>query len=159
AMMMIRQRWGSSATAGALLLLVGLPVAMIVLQAVFPQWHQGSFTQAFQGLARQLAQPQVWGLAGDTLALGLTVAAISAAIGIPLGAARALFALPGARLWDLLFLIPFLLPPYICALSWTLALQSRGYVHQLLGWDGSAWLFSPWGVALVMSLNTFPVVY
>lgn len=158
-MMMIRQQWGSSATAGALLLLVGLPVAMIVLQAVFPQWHQGSFTQAFQGLARQLAQPQVWGLAGDTLALGLTVAAISAAIGIPLGAARALFALPGARLWDLLFLIPFLLPPYICALSWTLALQSRGYVHQVLGWDGSAWLFSPWGVALVMSLNTFPVVY
>jgi hypothetical protein len=32
------------------------------------------------------------------------------------------------RLWDLLFLIPFLTPPYIAALSWMLVLQTNGYL-------------------------------
>ena len=70
-----------------------------------------------------------------------------------------MFRLPLARLWDLLFLIPFLLPPYIAALSWTMALQPRGFLQQLAGWHLGPLLFSPAGVALVMGLAIFPVVY
>ena len=87
------------------------------------------------------------------------MAAVSAAIGIPLGALRGLFQVPLARLWDLLFLVPFLLPPYIAALSWTMALQPRGYLEQLAGFNLGPLLFSPAGVTLAMGLAIFPVVY
>ncbi|MCR2752418.1 iron ABC transporter permease, partial [Salmonella enterica] len=87
----------------------------------------------FGAWAATLATPAALTLVGGTLKLGLGVAAVSALIGIPLGALRGLFQVPLARLWDLLFLVPFLLPPYIAALSWTMALQPRGYLEQLTG--------------------------
>ena len=80
-------------------------------------------------------------------------------IGLPLGILRGMFSLPLPRLWDLLFLIPFLTPPYISALSWMLALQSQGYLQQLTGWQLNDLLFSRSGIVLVMTFNIFPVVY
>ena len=84
---------------------------------------------------------------------------MSVVIGLPLGVVRGLFTIPLPRLWDLLFLIPFLTPPYIAALSWMLMLQSHGYLQQLTGWDLNDLLFSRIGIVLVMTLNIFPVVY
>ena len=89
----------------------------------------------------------------------LGVALATALIGIPLGTLRGLFALPYAALWDALFLIPFLFPPYLAALSWMLALQSHGYVQQLLGVNLNNLLFSMPGMVMVMTMNVFPVVY
>ncbi len=68
---------------------------------------------------------------GGTLWIAAGVALVSVMIGLPLGILRGMFSLPLPRLWDLLFLIPFLTPPYISALSWMLALQSQGYLQQL----------------------------
>ena len=107
----------AAATVAALGVLVALPVAFVVLQAVFPRLAEGSLGDPFGAWGAVLSQPGTLALVGGTLKLGLSVAAVSAAIGIPLGALRGLFRLPLARLWDLLFLIPFLLPPYIAALS------------------------------------------
>ena len=149
----------AAATVAALGVLVALPVAFVVLQAVFPRLAEGSLGDPFGAWGAVLSQPGTLALVGGTLKLGLSVAAVSAAIGIPLGALRGLFRLPLARLWDLLFLIPFLLPPYIAALSWTMALQPRGFLQQLAGWHLGPLLFSPAGVALVMGLAIFPVVY
>ena len=73
--------------------------------------------------------------------------------------ARGLFTLPLPRLWDLLFLIPFLTPPYIAALSWMLVLQTNGYLQQLTGINLNDLLFSKTGIVLVMALNIFPVIY
>jgi len=87
------------------------------------------------------------------------VALVSALIGFPLGVARGLLNLPLPRLWDLLFLIPFLTPPYIAALSWMLVLQTNGYLQQLTGFNLNDVLFSQTGIVLVMALNIFPVVY
>ena len=106
----------AAATVAALGVLVALPVAFVVLQAVFPRLAEGSLGDPFGAWGAVLSQPGTLALVGGTLKLGLSVAAVSAAIGIPLGALRGLFRLL-ARLWDLLFLIPFLLPPYIAALS------------------------------------------
>lgn len=149
----------AAATVAALGVLVALPVAFVVLQAVFPRLAEGSLGDPFGAWGAVLSQPGTLALVGGTLKLGLSVAAVSAAIGIPLGALRGLFRLPLARLWDLLFLIPFLLPPYIAALSWTMALQPRGFLQQLAGWHLGPLLFSSAGVALVMGLAIFPVVY
>ena len=146
-------------TVALLVVLVALPLLFILLQALFPALAQGSFAGAFSPIPTLLADPQLPALLGGTLKTGLAVALLSALIGIPLGTLRGLFNLPLARLWDLLLLIPFMTPPYIAALSWMLALQHNGYLAQLIGVDLNDLLFSQSGIALVMTLNIFPVVY
>jgi len=146
-------------TVALLVVLVALPLLFILLQALFPALAQGSFAGAFSPIPTLLADPQLPALLGGTLKTGLALALLSALVGIPLGTLRGLFNLPLARLWDLLLLIPFLTPPYIAALSWMLALQYNGYLAQLIGVDLNDLLFSQSGIALVMTLNIFPVVY
>jgi len=146
-------------TVALLVVLVALPLLFILLQALFPALAQGSFAGAFSPIPTLLADPQLPALLGGTLKTGLAVALLSALVGIPLGTLRGLFNLPLARLWDLLLLSPFLTPPYIAALRWMLALQHNGYLAQLIGVDLNDLLFSQSGIALVMTLNIFPVVY
>lgn len=146
-------------TGAALLLLVGLPVSFVVLQAIFPHLDGGAFSDAFAPFGKIFNDAQLREMVSSTLKVGLGVALCSAIIGIPLGALRGLFTLPGAALWDLVFLIPFMVPPYIAALSWMLALQTNGYLEQLLAVHLNAFLFSMPGIIAVMTLNIFPVVY
>ncbi|WP_017798937.1 ABC transporter permease [Winslowiella toletana] len=142
-----------------LVVLVALPLLFIVLQAVFPGLSEGSLHHPLAALWALFDDAQFPALLGGTLHIATGVALCSVMIGLPLGVARGLFRLPCARVWDLLFLIPFLTPPYIAALSWTLVLQTRGYLSQLLGFDLNNLLFSSSGIVLVMTLNIFPVVY
>ncbi|GBU13253.1 ABC transporter permease [Enterobacterales bacterium] len=146
-------------TGAVLLLLVALPVAFVVLQAVFPHLDSGRLSAPFGAFGQLFADASLRNMIVTTLKVGLGVALCSAVLGIPLGALRGLFALPGAALWDLLFLIPFMMPPYIAALSWMLALQTNGYVEQLLPLRLNHFLFSLPGIVAVMTLNVFPVVY
>lgn len=146
-------------TLALLVILVAFPLAFILLQAVFPQFNAGVFSGALSGVATLLAEPQSPTMLGGTLQVGVGVALVSALIGFPLGVARGLLNLPLPRLWDLLFLIPFLTPPYIAALSWMLVLQTNGYLQQLTGFNLNDVLFSQTGIVLVMALNIFPVVY
>ncbi|MCE8033875.1 iron ABC transporter permease [Billgrantia tianxiuensis] len=146
-------------TAVALLLLVGLPLLYVILQAVFPGWSRGQLGGAFTLFAPTLSDPALLRLLGNTLRLGVAVVVVCALLAIPLGALRALARVPGGAAWDLIFLVPFMIPPYIAALSWMLTLQPRGYAEQLLGLNASGFLFSFSGIVLVMTLNVFPVVY
>ncbi|WEF26154.1 iron ABC transporter permease [Klebsiella aerogenes] len=155
----MKQKLISGVTLAVLLVLVALPLLFILLQAVFPQFSAGSLRHAFGGILPLLADPQLPGMLGGTLWIACGVALMSMVIGLPLGVLRGLFNLPLPRLWDLLFLVPFLTPPYIAALSWMLVLQSNGYLQQLTGWDLNDLLFSRTGIVLVMTLNIFPVVY
>nr|WP_211053119.1 iron ABC transporter permease [Enterobacter sp. Tr-810] len=142
-----------------LVILVAFPLSFIALQAVFPQFNAGDFSGAFSGVRTLLAEPQLPVMLGGTLQIAIGVALVSALIGFPLGVARGLLNLPAPRLWDLLFLIPFLTPPYIAALSWMLVLQTNGYLQQITGINLNDVLFSKTGIVLVMALNIFPVVY
>ncbi|WLI77336.1 iron ABC transporter permease [Kosakonia sp. H02] len=146
-------------TTGLLVILVALPLLFILLQAVFPHFSAGAFDGAFSAIPELLSDPQLPAMFSGTLQIALGVALMSAVIGLPLGVARGLFDLPCPKLWDLLFLIPFLTPPYIAALSWMLVLQTQGYLMQLTGLDLNNLLFSKSGIVLVMTLNIFPVVY
>ncbi|TKI05333.1 ABC transporter permease [Martelella alba] len=146
-------------TVAALTLLVALPVLFVIFQAVFPHLDAGVLTGAFSAVPALVDDPRLPALLKGTLTTGLGVAAVSAMIGVPLGALRGLFRLPLARCWDALLLAPFLIPPYIAGLSWIMTLQRRGYLEQLTGWRLDHLLFSQAGIILVMSLNIFPVVY
>ncbi|WP_449546953.1 ABC transporter permease [Lelliottia amnigena] len=155
----MKQRFISGMTLAVLIVLVAFPLAFIVLQAIFPQFSAGSLSGAFSGVSTLLAEPQLPVMLGGTLQIATGVALVSAVIGFPLGVARGLFNVPLPRLWDLLFLIPFLTPPYIAALSWMLVLQTNGYLQQLTGINLNDLLFSKTGIVLVMALNIFPVIY
>lgn len=142
-----------------LIIVVAVPFAFIVLQAIFPELGRGSFAAPFSRLIDTLADAKLIGMTRNTILLGLGVMALSALIAVPLAVMRALFKVPGAMLWDLLMLVPFMIPPYIATLGWTMTLQPRGYVHQLFGFNLAPFLFSVWGIIFVMTLNTFPVIY
>jgi iron(III) transport system permease protein len=146
-------------TATALIVVVALPLGFVLLQAIFPELANGSLAGAFSHLPGIFANPDLMGLTFNTLRLGACVVLLSAAIGIPLGALRGLFKLPLAPLWDLMLLVPFMIPPYIAALGWIMLLQPHGYVEQLFGVHAAGFLFSFGGVVFVMTLNVFPVVY
>ncbi|EPL6453971.1 ABC transporter permease [Providencia rettgeri] len=143
----------------ALVILVVIPLCFIVLQALFPQLGQGLFSQPFEPIIHLINEPELPELLQNTLLLGVGVAIISAVIAIPLGALRGLFNLPFAKVWDLLFLIPFLIPPYIAGLSWMLTLQPNGYSQQLFGVSPGSAIFSLGGMMGIMALNLFPVLY
>nr|MBA2817412.1 ABC transporter permease [Candidatus Pantoea persica] len=98
------------------LILLALPPLFILLQAIFPQLGAGSWQCAFSALPRLFADDALLAMWSGTLKVGVGVVLCSLAVGLPLGV-----------LWDLLFLVPFLTPPYIAAQNWTLALQRNGY--------------------------------
>lgn len=156
-------RQGASATViiatTGLILVVAVPFLFILLQAVFPQLGRGSLAAPFSALAGALGDARLIGMTVNTLVLGLLVVTLSALVAVPLAVLRALFAVPGAVFWDVMFLIPFMIPPYIATLGWIMTLQPRGYLAQVAGFDLAPFLFSLPGIVFVMTLNTFPVVY
>jgi iron(III) transport system permease protein len=156
-----KNRWSPLAvgTTTALMVVVALPLCFVLLQAIFPNLSEGSLAAPFSHLATIFGDSDLPELSFNTLRLGACVVLLSAAIGIPLGALRGLFKLPAAPLWDLLLLVPFMIPPYIAALGWIMLLQPHGYVEQLSGLQAAPFLFSFGGVVFVMTLNVFPVVY
>ena len=156
---MIRIRFLPSIVILSLAILVLIPLLFIILQALFPSFATEGFHHPFTPLIGLFNDPELPSLLANTLLLGLGVAVISALIAIPLGALRGLFNLPFAHLWDLLFLIPFLIPPYIAGLSWMLTLQPNGYSWQLLGISPGEAIFSLGGMMCIMALNLFPVLY
>jgi len=144
---------------GGLTLLVVIPFAYVVLQAIFPALGSGSFAAPFSNLAATLANPALLRMAANTVLLGIAVVAVSALIAVPLAVFRALFRVPLAPLWDVLLLVPFMIPPYIATLGWIMTLQPRGYLEQLGGFHLASFLFSLGGMTFIMALNTFPLVY
>ncbi|SON54216.1 putative 2-aminoethylphosphonate transport system permease protein PhnV [Hartmannibacter diazotrophicus] len=145
--------------APVLLVLIAWPLSFIVLQAIFPEIGAGSLARPFALVSETLSDPRLVEWTFNTLKLGLGVMVGSFVVGVPLGMLRGLFKVPGGGLWDVLFTVPFTIPPYIAALGWIFALQPHGYLDQIAGFNVGKFLFSYWGVVFVMTLNVFPVVY
>ncbi len=142
-----------------LTVIVGVPFIAVVLQGIFPNLGQGSFAGPFSSLVATLFDSALVGMAGNTILLGSCVVLASALVAVPLGVFRALYRIPLAPLWDVLLLVPFMIPPYIATLGWIMTLQPRGYLQQIAGFNLAAFLFSLFGMTMVMAFNTFPVVY
>ncbi|NMN70576.1 iron ABC transporter permease [Rhizobium sp. 57MFTsu3.2] len=142
-----------------LTVVVAVPFIAVVLQGIFPNIGQGSFAGPFSSLAATLFDSALIDMAGNTILLGSCVVLASALVAVPLGVFRALYRIPLAPLWDVLLLVPFMIPPYIATLGWIMALQPRGYLQQIAGFNLAPFLFSLFGMTMVMAFNTFPVVY
>lgn len=148
-----------AASAAGLILLVGLPLLFLLLQAVFPGFNEGSFDQPFRAFRETLPDPALAELTGNTLLLGLAVVLGTLVVAGPVGLLRAVYRIPAATTWDVIFLVPFMIPPYIAAMAWMMILQPGGYLEQLTGVHAGGFLFSVGGVVFVMILNLFPLTY
>ena len=94
----------------------------------------------------------------NSMLLGVCVVLCSTVIAVPTAYLLARTQLAKQSWLDILFMIPFMTPPYIASMGWILFMQKRGLFQQLFPATGS-WsegFFCFGGLVLVMSLHVFP---
>lgn len=105
-----------------------------------------------------IAAAENWQTVGNSLLLGLCVVLCSTVIAVPTAYLLARTPLSKHGWLDIVFMIPFMTPPYIASMGWILFMQKRGLFQQLFPGTG-AWsegFFCFGGLVLVMSLHVFP---
>lgn len=96
--------------------------------------------------------PVLWRVIGLTLQVTGTALAISAVIGIPIGAAIGLTRFPGRRLLVALLYTGMGLPPVVVGLAVYLLLSRSGPL------GGLDWLFTPAAMIVAQTIIAFPLV-
>ncbi len=94
----------------------------------------------------------------NSLLLGVCVVLCSTVIAVPTAYLLARTQLKKHSWLDIIFMIPFMTPPYIASMGWILFMQKKGLFQQLFPATG-AWsegFFCFGGLVLVMSLHVFP---
>lgn len=139
---------------GALLLfLVVCPLLSVFLKAVVLDGRL-----ALSPAAAVLGAPENLRMIANSLLLGVLVVLTSTVIAAPLAYLFSRTDMTRHRAFDILFLVPFMTPPYIASMGWILFMQKRGLLSQLVPGlpDGAPAFFTLGGLVLVMSLHVFP---
>lgn len=136
--------------------LVGLivcPVVMIFAKAVI---YDGRLDLYHAG--QTLAQSENLRMIANSLLLGVLVVLVSTLIAAPLAYLFSRTKFARYRVFDIIFMIPFMTPPYIASMGWILFMQKKGLLQQLIpAAAGSENIFfTLGGLVLVMSLHVFP---
>ena len=139
-----------------LIILVGLilcPLITVFAQAVITDGRLNLY-QAWMTIASAENIETVC----NSLLLGICVVLCSTLIAVPTAYLLARTKLARHGWLDIIFMIPFMTPPYIASMGWILFMQKRGLFQQLFPATG-AWsekFFCFGGLVLVMSLHVFP---
>ncbi|MGM9518767.1 iron ABC transporter permease [Acidaminococcus timonensis] len=136
-----------------LLLLIGAPLADVFVKAVIID-DRLDFSYALA----TLAEPGNGQMIANSLLLGALVVVLSTCFAVPVAYLLSRTELARKHWLDILFLVPFMTPPYIASMGWILFMQKRGLFAQLFPAfpDGIPAFFSLGGLVLVMSLHIFP---
>lgn len=136
-----------------LLFLIVCPLVMIFAKAVIKDGRL-DFISAWQTLVESKNAQMI----GNSLLLGLLVVIVSTVIAAPLAYLFSRTRFAKYRFFDIIFMIPFMTPPYIASMGWILFMQKRGLLQQITpAAQGSEdWFFTLAGLVLVMSLHVFP---
>ncbi len=139
---------------GAVAVLVLYPLLMVFAAALSPAFPDGQALKLSDLLSERLRAALL-----NTLRLGVSVSLLS----VMTGSALALLAAQTRReRWiDLMMSVPFLTPPFLASLAWSLAVGPKGYLGQFgfLGRELEQAIFSFWGLALLMAVHYAPIVY
>lgn len=133
--------------------LIVCPLVMIFARAVITDGRLG-FSTAWQTLCESENAVMI----GNSLLLGVLVVIVSTIIAAPLAYLFSRTKFARYRAFDIIFMIPFMTPPYIASMGWILFMQKRGLLQQLLPFmEGCEnWFFSLGGLVAVMSFHVFP---
>lgn len=136
-----------------LVFLIVCPVVMIFAKAVIVDGRL-DFYHAWDTLRNS----ENIAMIGNSLVLGVLVVIVSTVIAAPLAYLFSRSRFARYRVFDIIFMIPFMTPPYIASMGWILFMQKKGLLQQLLpATAGSEKIFfSLGGLVLVMSLHVFP---
>lgn len=166
-----RLRWGLPALVHAsgpiaiyavFALLIGLPLALVLVQAVVPGLfaaRDADSTLSLEPLARVFNSPHVAASVLHSLELGMLVACTTTVVG---GAFAILVQRCDIPLRSAISTVPwlvFLTPSYLKALAWVLLMSSGGYLAQLgllPSWLGASF-FGLSGLVFVHTLSLFPL--
>lgn len=141
-----------------------LPVTETLRGAFFDQ--DGRFTLAY--IAEVFRNPIYLEGLGNSFILAVSVTTLAMLIALPLAWIADRFLFPGKTLFSALVLVPMILPPFVGAIGIKQILGQQGALNALLwhlglqdpaspvDWLGGGQL---WGVALMISLNLYPVIY
>ena len=136
-----------------LIFLIVCPVGMNFAKAVM-QNGRLDFSPAVQ----TLLNPENAHMIGNSLLLGVLVVLLSTLIAAPLAYLFSRTKFARYRVFDILFMIPFMTPPYIASMGWILFMQKKGLLQQLIPAAAGCEkiFFTLGGLVLVMSLHVFP---
>ena len=110
-----------------LIFLIVCPVGMIFAKAVM-QNGRLDFSPAVQ----TLLNPENAHMIGNSLLLGVLVVLLSTLIAAPLAYLFSRTKFARYRVFDILFMIPFMTPPYIASMGWILFMQKKGLLPFML---------------------------
>ncbi len=138
---------------------------LIAIIGVLPlAWMFGASVWSNEGLtlknyAALFQDVRTLKLLGNTIVLGMSVAAGTLLLGIPVAFLLERTDVPLRKLLSTILLIPLFLPPYISAVAWSTVLGKRGLLDRWLGVGeaASAFLNSLWGAAAVLILAFLPI--
>ncbi|WP_160044872.1 MULTISPECIES: ABC transporter permease [Paenibacillus] len=139
-----------------LILLIALPLADIFIQSVY---RDGELR--WSAPFRALADSDMMVVLLSSIWLGVCVILGTTVIALPLAWVMVNTRFGRWRWLEIVFLIPFMTPPYIGSMGWILFMQKNGYLEQLapgLSGLGGAF-FSFGGMVAIMSLHLYPFLY
>ena len=141
-----------------------LPVTETLRGAFFDQ--DGKFTIAY--IAEVFRNPIYLEGLRNSFIVAVSVTTLSMLIALPLAWIADRFLFPGKTLFSALILVPMILPPFVGAIGIKQILGQQGALNALLwqlglqdpanpvDWLGGGQI---WGVALMISLNLYPIIY
>ena len=141
-----------------------LPVTETLRGAFFDQ--DGKFTIAY--IAEVFRNPIYLEGLRNSFIVAVSVTTLSMLIALPLAWIADRFLFPGKTLFSALILVPMILPPFVGAIGIKQILGQQGALNALLwqlglqdpanpvDWLGAGQI---WGVALMISLNLYPIIY
>lgn len=139
--------------AAVLIFLIVCPLVMIFFRAVIRD-DRLDFVTAWQTLTESENAQMIF----NSLLLGVLVVIVSTVIAAPLAYLFSRTRFARYRFFDIIFMIPFMTPPYIASMGWILFMQKRGLLQQLIpaAAGSEKYFFTLGGLVLVMSLHVFP---
>ena len=150
---MNRKKYGNLILIIFLIFLIILPLLSIFRQTIFPDGHF-SLSMAINTIREEENLTMIL----SSLLLGVLVVIVSSLIALPLAYIFSRTSFRRYHFFDIIFMIPFMTPPYISSMGWILFMQKRGLLQQLFPSLSfvSDYFFSLFGLVLVMSFHVFP---
>lgn len=148
-----------------LILFLVVLVANPILRLVWDSFHSASGDWTVNAYVQALSRPRHLQALLNSLYLGGAVTAVSLAIGVPLALAVSRTDMPGRGFTHMSVLAAFVMPNFLGAIAWILlAGPNAGWMNRawngLLGTEtGPFNVFSFWGLAFVIALYVYPLIY
>lgn len=136
-----------------LVFLIACPVVSIFAKAVIYDGRLDLY-RTWQ----TLSQSENAQMIANSLLLGVLVVLLSTVIAAPLAYLFSRTKFAKYRVFDIIFMIPFMTPPYIASMGWILFMQKKGLLQQLIPAAAGSEnvFFTLAGLVMVMSLHVFP---